>query len=325
MKNRTSLCLCLGLLAGIATALPGANNKDFDVLISSDAIYSPEGFRPKPGKPVRYIMRQTQQTLGEPVAGVKLPDPATVESAIVAELEKQGFIQAKIGEALPQIMILATVGDANFKPPQVPIFVNPLYEPELDQYLRLVNVRDVLRSIASRSQASTVDELFGGPDTEYPSSNSDVNEARDAVLAEAIRIQERMSERGRDRSKILALVGAPKVDRAVAERAMSSSAAEQIAWATRDNLYYVSLSAFDAKAWQEKQRVLLWRTTMLIDWRKDLGKSLAAMLAKAGPMFGTDVAVPGFVNTATREGTVEIGDAKVVPEKGDAATKGTKK
>lgn len=327
MKRRTSLCLCLGLLAGFATALPGANNKDFDILISADAIPSPDGFRPKPGKPVRYILTQNRQSLGDAVAGVKLPDAATVESAIVAELGKQGFVRAELGEALPQILILATVGDANFEPPPLPPpSVNPLFEPDFESYLRMVNVRAVLQAAGARRQSDTsVEELFGGPNESYPSSSADINEARDLVIAEAIRMRERTSDRGRDRGKIFALVGAPKVDKAVADRAMSSSAADRIARATRENMLYVTLNAFDAARWQEKQRVLLWRTTMLIDWRQDFTKSLTAMLAKAGPVFGTDVAVPGFVNTGTRDGKVEIGETKVVPEKEAAPTKGTKK
>ena len=45
-----------------------------------------------------------------------------------------------------------------------------------------------------------------------------------------------------------------------------------------------------------------------------------AMLAQAGPVFGTDVPVPGFVNTAKpSEGKVEIGEFKVLPQS-DPAT-----
>jgi hypothetical protein len=50
------------------------------------------------------------------------------------------------------------------------------------------------------------------------------------------------------------------------------------------------------------------------------------MLAQAGPLFGTDIAVPGFVNTARpREGKVEIGEARVILEKDASAPAGTKK
>src|SRR3954471_13195412 len=72
-------------------------DKGVDILISADAIPSPEGFRPKSGKPIHFLYFQTRQTLGEPIAGVKLPEPAMVERAVVGELEKQGFVRAKEG------------------------------------------------------------------------------------------------------------------------------------------------------------------------------------------------------------------------------------
>ena len=53
---------------------------------------------------------------------------------------------------------------------------------------------------------------------------------------------------------------------------------------------------------------------MIIDWRKNLADELPVMLAQAGPMFGTDVAVPGLINTADkRKSDVEIGTLKVAP------------
>jgi len=96
---------------------------------------------------------------------------------------------------------------------------------------------------------------------------------------------------------------------------LSSSAAEAMAWSVYENRYFVTLSAFDAARWKNKEKVLLWRTTMVIDWRKNLADELPAMLAQAGPMFGTDVAIPGLINTADkRKGDVQIGPMNVVPE-----------
>jgi hypothetical protein len=70
------------LFAGLTLpAVFAAKDKGLDVLISSDAIESPEGFRPKPGKPVHYLLSQNRQTLGDVIAGVKLPDAALVENA----------------------------------------------------------------------------------------------------------------------------------------------------------------------------------------------------------------------------------------------------
>ncbi|MEO6569170.1 MAG: hypothetical protein ABIO94_10450 [Opitutaceae bacterium] len=326
MKSFPKLAWCLGLFAGVVIPLVAAKDKGLDVFISADAIPSPEGFRPKPGKPIHYVLTQNRQTLGEAVGGVKLPNPTVVEGAVVAELQKQGFVRTAVGGPIPEIVIMATVGDANFEPPPVPSgSVNPLFEPDFGPYLEQVNLRRILESmLLSEKVPNTIAELFPsdatGPKLGFPSSDSDVNQARDLALAEAIRIRERGSPRSRDRGKIVALVGAPKVDRAVAESTMSNAEAERVVWLTHENQYYVTLTAFDAMRWKEKRQVLLWRTTMLIDWRKDFTKSLTDMLAQAGPTFGTDITVPGFVNTAPHQGKVEIGDAKVVSEK-DSAVK----
>ncbi len=323
MKIQLLLGLCFPLLAGFATTLFAAKDKGLDVLISSDAIPSPEGFRPKPGKPIHYLLTQGRITLGEAVAGVKLPEPALVEKVVVAELQKQGFVRTDVGGALPEIVIVATLGDANFEPPPVPPpSVNPYLDPEFGPYLDQVNVRRLLEQnlLSGKVSATNAVELFGRTDDGYPSAG-DINEARELAVTEAIRIRERGTARGQDRGKILALVGANKVEQAVAERTLGSVDAERIAWATRLNQLYITLTAFDAARWKEKQKVILWRTTMLIDWRVDFSKALAEILAQGGPMFGTDVAVPGYVNTADkREAKVEIGETKVVPEK-DAAKK----
>jgi hypothetical protein len=318
MRNPPRLLFGLAFLLALTAPLSAAKDKGLDVLISSDAISSPEGFRPKADKPIHYLLMQNRQTLGEIIAGVKLPDLAVVESAVVAELKKQGFARTDVGGSLPEIVIVATIGDANFEqPPPPPSGINPLLEPDFAPYLYQVNVRQLLTQnlLIGKVSANTAEELFTLLPT-ISTNDPDTNEARELVLAEAVRIRERSTDRGRDRPKLLALVGANKVEKAVGDRTMGGIDAERIVRATRDNLLYVTLTAFDAAAWKEKQKVVLWRTTMLIDWRVDFSKALTEMLAQAGPVFGTDVAVPGFVNTAkSREGKVEVGPAKVVPEK----------
>ena len=317
MKCLPPLILAWVLLySGLAVpARAASKDKGLDVLISADAIPSPEGFRPKPGRPIHYLYFQSHQTLGEPVAGVKLPEPAVVEKAIVAELEKQGFVRAAEGGPLPEIAIIASVGDANFEEPPIQ-WDNPYLDPEFATYLDMVDVRKILEPyFLSQKVPKTAAEIFD-PNR---ANSGDIAQARDLLVSDAMRLRENGSPRAQDRGKILALVGAKKIDRAVADRSVSSSAAERVARATRENLLYVTLNAFEAKRQANGSRNFLWRTTMFIDWRNDFAKSLTAMLEQAGPMFGTDVAVPGFVNTAKpREGKVEIGEAKVVPEKSSA-------
>jgi hypothetical protein len=113
-------------------------------------------------------------------------------------------------------------------------------------------------------------------------------------------------------------MGADKIERAVGERRLSHSEAERIAWKSFDNQLYISLTAVEVKKQPDGRRRFLWRTTMFIDWREDFSKALPAMLAQAGPVFGTDLPLPGIVNTSRpREGKVEVGEAKIVSEKDD--------
>jgi len=85
-----------------------------EVLVAADTMAIPDGLRLGPGNPIYYRFAQTQQSLGNIVAGIKLPAAAKVESAVVAELTKQGFVRAKTGGPNPSIYLLAVVGDANF-------------------------------------------------------------------------------------------------------------------------------------------------------------------------------------------------------------------
>src|SRR4051812_46600142 len=69
---------CVGVLK-CAPSRGGA-----EVLVAANTMAIPEGLRPSAGKPIYYRFAQTQQPLGSVVAGIKLPGPATIESAVVA-------------------------------------------------------------------------------------------------------------------------------------------------------------------------------------------------------------------------------------------------
>ena len=293
-------------------------SRGLQVLVSADARPSPEGFRPKPGQPVLYLFGQTRQTLGDSVAGVKMPDPAVVEKAIVAELAKQGFVKAELGGPIPSIYILAIVGDSNFEEPRIDLD-NPLNDGEIAPFMYQVNVRSLLeRNLLSGKVTADLETLFD-PDRR---ASPDEQEAKEMILNEAMRLRFRASPRAQDKKKIMALVGADKIERGLSDKTVSNSEAEAMAWSVYENRYFVTLSAFDAARWAKKERVLLWRTTMIIDWRKDLAAELPSMLAQAGPMFGTDVAVPALLdNRDKRKGQVDVGPLKVVPSEEAPAKK----
>ncbi len=320
MKSLAPLGLCLGIICGFFAPTVGAKDKGLDILISADASPSPESFRPKPGQPIYYLLFQSRETLGEIVAGVKLPEPAVVERAVVAELEKQGFIRAREGGPIPTIAIFAVVGDSNFKD-EIPQG-NPWNDDNFRVYLEAVNVRSTMSQFghfgARPDTPLTVQEIFQDGAEPLLRGTFEQEELRDAIVNEARRL--RNLDPARKRNVIKTLVGARKVDQAVSSQALSSSSAERIAWTAFDNELYISLSALEAKRRPDGGRAFLWRTTMLVDWREDFSRVLPAMLAQAGPVFGTDVPVPGFVNTAKpSEGKVEIGEFKVLPQS-DPAT-----
>jgi hypothetical protein len=284
--------------------------KGLEVLVAADAVPSPDGFRPKPGHPVYYLLGQSRLTLGDPVGGVKLPEPAVVEQAVVAELTKQGFVRTDVGGPVPSIFIMAVVGDSNFEEPKIDDR-DPLHDGEISPYLYQVNVRTLLeQNLLSGKVSANLETLFD-PDRR---ASPDEEQAKELILNDAMRRRFRASPRFQDKSKIMALMGAAKIDKAVSEKSLSSSAAEAMAWSVYENRYFVTLTAFDAARWKNKEKIPLWRTTMIIDWRKNLAEELSTMLAQAGPLFGTDVAVPGLINTDRRSGDVQIGTLKVVPE-----------
>lgn len=118
-------CLIAGLAiteCSVAADTPRASQnvaRGLEVLVPADAIASPAGFRPELGKPIHYLFQQTRQSLGDAVAGIKLPAPELVEATVVSELGRQGFVRTQVGGSLPQIVILAVVGDVTFKEPPI--------------------------------------------------------------------------------------------------------------------------------------------------------------------------------------------------------------
>lgn len=318
MKILRTASVLVAMWVGAASS--ARDSRGLEVLVTADAISSPEGFRPKPGQPIHYLFSQTRNSLGEAVGGVKLPDPALIERLIVAELAKQGFVRTGLGGPMPAIYILAIVGDANFKEP-------PDDNEDLEPYVSA----QVARPLLERNFLGRIYSKFGisGIFSEQPTLDPDEQDrlrAQEILRAEAIRIRYRQSPRYLDRAGIHALVGGDKVNRAVAENTLARSAAERIAWAAHDDQYYVSLNAFDAARFAKKERVLLWRTSMLIDWRKNFAAELPNMLAHAGPLFGTDAPLPTFVDERDRrKAEVQVGEVKVAPEDNRDRPRDTKK
>lgn len=126
---------------------------------------------------------------------------------------------------------------------------------------------------------------------------------------EAARIAYLNSPRFRDKVEVETIVGAKKTGAAPELRSRVLAAAN-------DDRLYLTLVAFDAMLLkQKKEKKMLWRTSMSVDWRNDFALSLPAMLASGGPLFGTANTAPIFLDDRDRRRTeVQIGEARVVPD-----------
>lgn len=112
------LLIVVAAVLAITGGSSGAEKKPVagpEVLVVADAVSDvPEGLRPTKGKPVYYVLGKIQLTVGEAVAGVKMPDPALVERSVVSALASQGFVRTTVGGPIPSIFVVASWGDANF-------------------------------------------------------------------------------------------------------------------------------------------------------------------------------------------------------------------
>ena len=124
MKTFTA-ALILALASAVTASSAEKLKANREVLVVADALKSvPEELRPAPGRPIYYVFAKGQVTLGESVAGIKMPSPAAMEEAVVASLATQGFVRTQVGGPVPSLFILATWGDANL--------ADFSYRPEVD-------------------------------------------------------------------------------------------------------------------------------------------------------------------------------------------------
>lgn len=86
-----------------------------EVLVVSDVLDpAAPALRPTKEKPVYYIiLGGSERTLGDPIAGEKMPDPAVLKYEIARALHSQGFLLTKVGGPRPHLAILYTYGTAN--------------------------------------------------------------------------------------------------------------------------------------------------------------------------------------------------------------------
>jgi hypothetical protein len=81
-----------------------------------------------------------------------------------------------------------------------------------------------------------------------------------------------------------------------------------------DDCYYVVISAFDAFAFAQGEKKLLWRTKMSTPAQSvSLAETASALVASGGPFLGREMAQASIVGKRiSRSGTVELGELKVI-------------
>ncbi|MSU48258.1 MAG: hypothetical protein EXS37_04060 [Opitutus sp.] len=108
--------LIVGLASSGLTAFAASKKPEGpEVLVVSDVLASsPEKLRPTKENPVYYIvLGGAERTLGDSIAGEKMPDRAVLTQEIERAMGSQGFTLTRVGGPRPSIALLFTYGSAN--------------------------------------------------------------------------------------------------------------------------------------------------------------------------------------------------------------------
>jgi hypothetical protein len=93
---------------------------------------------------------------------------------------------------------------------------------------------------------------------------------------------------------------------------------DDILQASREDRYFVIVSAYDFEAAKTKKKILLWQAKMSTPSnRVSLAEVISSMITAGGPRFGRETKLPESVTAPlAKEGTVEIGTPTVVDDTG---------
>ncbi|MDP3068789.1 MAG: hypothetical protein Q8N18_00795 [Opitutaceae bacterium] len=107
--------LILAALCAVMVAAADKKKPGPEVLVVSDVMLDPPALaRPTKEKPIPYIiLGGGERTLGDAIAGEKMPSREDVTRELVAALESQGFRLTKFGGPVPALAIVFTYGSAN--------------------------------------------------------------------------------------------------------------------------------------------------------------------------------------------------------------------
>ena len=101
----------------VATLVCAATKKPVgpDVLVVSDVLVeAPASLRPTPDTPIYYVLiGGMERTLGDSIAGEKMPKREEVARKLMTALATQGFQRTQVGGPIPTLAIVFTYGSAN--------------------------------------------------------------------------------------------------------------------------------------------------------------------------------------------------------------------
>ena len=111
--SRLAVCLIGVALAGQSLGL--ARSEEPEVLIASDVLVGDdEVTRPTKETPIwYYLYGGSERSLGQSVAGERMPPQSEFEQQLTDMLAKQGFVRSEMGGAMPSIIIVYSFGSAN--------------------------------------------------------------------------------------------------------------------------------------------------------------------------------------------------------------------
>ncbi|MBL9190526.1 MAG: hypothetical protein JNK23_23815 [Opitutaceae bacterium] len=113
--RRLPLLLLIAFAAVAAFAADKKKKPGPEVLVVADVLVTPpEAARPTKEKPIHYIiLGGGERTLGDSIAGEKMPKREEITRELVSALGSQGFRLTQLGGPVPQLAIVFTYGSAN--------------------------------------------------------------------------------------------------------------------------------------------------------------------------------------------------------------------
>lgn len=252
--------------------------------------------------PVYYVSQSTKAVFtGSAVDGSRrVPPVSELERAMKKALAAASYLPVDAPERRPSLVVVFSYGSHAIDP-EVPDSLQ-LPPSSAEDWLAIVTQSAVLQTDVIERAA-----LIGGPKF--------AQQLKQALSAEV----DNMNVNHGLRMRVVPV--SPDSASPFQVFVRSSSLTAYLVKTAFHTCYFVVASAYDHDAMVKGQRRLLWRTKMTVDAQGvSMEESLAPLIASAAPYFGRDMNEVTVVRRRiSRDGKVEVGEAKVVEEDVKAA------